>query len=182
MPRGPSPDPNARRRNKPTIASTDLPAAGREDRAPTIPKAYNLGKAGRLWWRWAWKLPQATQWDAGATYFIVRRAQLEDDLAALEHTQTEDLEEVLCELVGADGDQDRVRSALQDLDRGVQRLKALAGGRVGVMREMRELDNRLGLNPKAMADLRWKIAAPPQETDELDDEIVHMDDFRARVG
>jgi hypothetical protein len=26
------------------------------------------------------------------------------------------------------------------------------------MREMRELDNRLGLNPKAMADLRWSIS------------------------
>jgi hypothetical protein len=38
-------------------------------------------------------------------------------------------------------------------------LKRSATGEVALMKEMRELDNRLGLNPKAMADLRWSIAA-----------------------
>jgi hypothetical protein len=36
-------------------------------------------------------------------------------------------------------------------------LKRSATGEIALMKEMRELDNRLGLNPKAMADLRWSI-------------------------
>ena len=47
-------------------------------------------------------------------------------------------------------------------------LKALAGGRLAVAREMRELDDRLGLTPKGLAALRWKIvpddAATPVAT------------------
>ena len=37
------------------------------------------------------------------------------------------------------------------------KLKALAGGRVSFLKEMRELDKVLGLTPKAMLDLRWEI-------------------------
>jgi hypothetical protein len=124
-----------------------------------VPGAYSLGEAGKSWWKWAWTTPQATGWDASALYTAARRASLEDDLAALELTAFDDLEDALLELVGADGDDRRVRSAITDLEFGVRRLKGLAGGRVGVMKEMRELDGKLGLNPKALAELRWTILA-----------------------
>ena len=39
----------------------------------------------------------------------------------------------------------------------VQRIAALATGRLQIMREMREIDDRLGLTPKGLAALRWKI-------------------------
>ncbi len=151
MARGPLPkEPSKRRRrNSPTIPSTNLPVGGRKGRAPGVPKAYKLGKAGRAWWAWAWKLPQATAWDSGALYVIARRAQLEDDLLTLDDAETFDLGE----LFAAEEDRD----AVQRLEQILRKLKGLAGGRVSVMREMRELDNRLGLTPKGLAELRWKI-------------------------
>jgi hypothetical protein len=147
---GPLPSGDARRSNAPAIASTVLPRAGRTARAPTVPKPYRLGKAGAAWWRWAWKLPQATQWDSGTLYFVVRRAQLEDDLAAREIASGVDLDELLA---GAD------REAIRAIGDAFAALHRIAAGSTALMREARELDNRLGLNPKAMAELRWSVAA-----------------------
>ena len=150
MPRGPLPDPQKRRRNAPTIASTALPAAGRKGKAPAVPKAYKLGPAGKAWWAWAWKLPQATAWNDGDLYALARRAQLEDMRVALGEGESIDL----AELLGM-GDAAEAAKTLQWL---IRTLKQAAGGVVGVMKEMRELDNRFGLNPKGLADLRWTIA------------------------
>ena len=148
---GPLPNPKARRRNPPTIPTTSLPAGGRKGRAPAVPKAYKLAAAGNAWWKWAWSLPQAAAWDPGALYVIARRAQLEDDLAALEYVDHFDLEELL----GMDDENDTGRH----LEYVMRRLKGMAGGRTAVMREMREIDDRLGLSPKGLAALRWKIVA-----------------------
>lgn len=148
MARGPLPSENARRRNSPTIPTTNLPVSGRKGRPPKPPEAYALGKAGAAWWKWAWTLPQAMAWDAGAFYSIARRAQLEDDLAILDTFDPFDL----AELLGLEEN-----DALRHLGWVIGRLKGMAGGRVTVLREMRELDNKLGLNPAAMAALRWKI-------------------------
>lgn len=147
---GPLPKPNARRRNHPTIPTTKLPAAGRKGRPPKPPAGYVLGEAGDQWWRWAWRLPQAAAWDAGAHYHLARRAQLEDDLATLEAVDVD-----IAELLGIEK-----TAAARELDFVIGRLKAMAGGRLAVMREMRELDQRLGLNPEALAKLRWTIVAP----------------------
>lgn len=95
-------------------------------------------------------MPQATAWDDGALYGLARRAQLEDDIRSLDDAEGLDL----AELLEIEEDRDAVRR----LEQVIRKLKALAGGRVSVMREMRELDNRFGLNAKAMADLRWSIA------------------------
>lgn len=147
---GPLPDGNARRRNAPTIPTTSLPAGGRKGRAPKVPGGYQLAKAGRDWWKWAWSTPQACAWDAGALYVIARRAQLEDELATLDTVEGIDL----TELAAAASDQ------LADLVNEVLRLlQRRASGTTTVMREMRELDDRLGLSPKGMAALRWKIVA-----------------------
>jgi hypothetical protein len=157
MARGPLPKPNAVRRNAPTITSTVLPAAGRKGRAPNVPKAYDLGAAGTAWWTWAWKLPQATRWDKGSLYTAVRRAQLEDELAALTFDDYVHLEDLLA---GADPE------AIKRVEWALSTLKRSATGSVTLMKEMRELDGKLGLNPKALADLRWTIEDEPEEKNE----------------
>lgn len=144
---GPLPNASRRRRNAPTIQTTNLPAAGRKGRAPKSP--YKLGKPGSEWWRWAWGTPQAARWDTGALYAAARRAQLEDELVALDFTDHLDLGDLLN---GADDE------AVRRVEWALSALKRSASGSVNVMKEMRELDKRLGLDPKALAELRWVIA------------------------
>jgi hypothetical protein len=144
---GPLPKPDKRRRNAPTVPTTRLPAAGRAEGAPKCP--YRLGGAGRAWWRWAWRLPQAAAWDDGGLYGLARRAQLEDEMASLEAVDGAGLAEVLG-LVDGEEAAEQLRWLLGEL-------KRRAAGSTALMREMRELDNRFGLNAKAMADLRWTI-------------------------
>jgi hypothetical protein len=115
--RGPLPTGTAIRRNKPTIPTTNLPAAGRTEPVPDPPALYELGDKALDWWGWAWRLPQACGWSDGDLFVVARRALLEDDLT--------------------------------QVDPGQARLQ--------VMREMRELDDRLGLTAKGLAALRWKI-------------------------
>lgn len=156
---GPLPNTESRRRNAPTIPTTSLPAGGRKGRAPSVPSWVTLGKSGRAWWAWAWKTPQAAAWATGVEVVVARRASLEDDLDTLEHVPL-DLAELL-EVERGDARVKRIEDSIRTLHR-------LAGGRLNVAREMRELDDRLGLTPKAMAALRWSITAetpvaPPLE-------------------
>jgi hypothetical protein len=149
-----------------------LPAEGRTGRAPKPPKSYELGEAGLRWWRWAWKLPQAVKWDEGSLYFVARRAQLEDELDALSFDDELDLTDLLA---GADEEAiDRVEFALQTLKRS-------ATGSTTLMREMREIDNRLGLNPKALLDLRWTIE-DSAAADAPAEGVASLDDYRDRVA
>lgn len=145
--RGPLPTGTALRRNKPTIPTTNLPATGRPGPVPDPPALYDLGPKGADWWGWAWRTPQAAAWDDGSLFMVARRAQLEDDLDALEAGVD------LAELLGYDDEDEAVKR----LERALRKMKALAGGRLPVAREMRELDDRLGLTPKGLAALRWKI-------------------------
>ncbi len=144
-PSGPLPTGEAIRRNKPTIPTTKLPASGRSTPTPPVPTHYRLRDRGTDWWEWAWHTPQACGWDDGALFAVARRAQLEDDLSALDGGDF-DLSELIAD--------DDPRRAVQDVIAG---LKALAGGRLSVLREIRELDDRLGLTPKGLAALRWSI-------------------------
>lgn len=143
---GPLPKPNARRRNAPTIPTTDLPAGGRKGPAPKLPAGYELGADGLAWWGWAWRTPQSAAWSDGDLYVVARRAGLEDALGALRQA---DLGVDVGELLD-----DETGDALRWL---VGRLKALAVGELQVAKEARELDDRLGLTPKGLAALRWKI-------------------------
>lgn len=115
---GPLPTADRVRRNKPTIPTTKLPAAGRQGDPPEPPAHVTLGERGLDWWGWAWRTPQACAWDDGSLFTVARRALLEDVLA------------------GADW--------------------STPDGR-GVLKEARELDDRLGLSPKGLAALRWSI-------------------------
>jgi hypothetical protein len=152
--RGPLPNPNRRRRNQPTIPTTDLPAEGRKGRIPACP--YKLQKAGKAWWKWAWHTPQAEAWDPGAHYVVARRAQLEDDIDALDSVAG-----LFDDVVGADDEQ----QAARNLEAAIKRLKGMASGRSTVHREMRELDDRLGLTPKGLAALRWKVTDASEQPD-----------------
>lgn len=158
---GPLPNAQRRRRNAPVIPTTVLPAAGRTGAAPRPPKAYELGKAGAAWWKWAWHTPQATAWSAGDLYAIARRASIEDDMAALAAVEGLDAVDAFDALDDHSG---------QPFRQLIQRLAALATSKIGLAKEARELDDRLGLTPKALAQLRWSIddeeekptaAAPP---------------------
>ncbi|MDP3937561.1 MAG: hypothetical protein Q8R92_05420 [Deltaproteobacteria bacterium] len=150
--KGPLPDPDALRRNKPTIPTTKLPAGGYDGEVPD--PAYGLGAEGESWWRWAWSLPQAAAWDDGAVYAASRRAQLEDDLAALDLDGDLDLADLLA---GADGE------AIKRVEYALATLKKAACGKLAVEKEMRELDKRLGLDPKALAELRWTIVESEED-------------------
>jgi hypothetical protein len=131
----------------------------------------DLGITGSAWWKWAWKTPQAAAWAPGHESLIARRASLEDDLAALAAVESLDLLDVLDEETAA---------AFKAV---IQRLAGLVGGRLAVLREMRELDDRLGLSPKGMAALRWEIVgdAPPEAAAKSNDEVSDRRRRRAKM-
>src|SRR5687768_7619732 len=91
----PEPEETRRRRNAPTIPTTELPLAGRTEDPPDVPDTYVLRAAGVAWWEWAWRLPQACAWDGGALYVAARRAQLEDDLVVLDDADGFDVADIL---------------------------------------------------------------------------------------
>ncbi|MCA1569323.1 MAG: hypothetical protein LC798_03165 [Chloroflexi bacterium] len=145
MPRGPLPTKAPRRTNQPTIPTTKLPAGGFKGRMPKCP--YTLGDRGKAWWRWAWHTPAAAAWSSNDLYALGRRAQLEDDLAALELPELD-----LAEFLDVDES-----DALKHLAEAIKRLKSLAGGRTSIQKVMAQHDKQFGLDAKAMADLRWRI-------------------------
>lgn len=116
---GPLPDPNAIRRNAPTIPTVTLPLSGREGSAPDVPSWVTLSDDGMAWWGWAWSTPQACAWgtSVGMESAVAHRASLEDDLGRAAETRE----------------------------------------RLPILKAMNDLDNQLGLTPKGMAALRWKI-------------------------
>lgn len=168
----PLPDPKAIRRNAPTIPTTALPVAGRGGLAPEVPSWVELGESGRAWWEWAWSTPQACAWGdgVGQEACVARRASLEDDLATREFVHNLDLLD--------DEFQSDTAKALKD---AITRLASLATGRLAIQKEMRELDDRLGLTPKAMAQLRWEIVGDKPAAQVAGDELQQARSRRARV-
>lgn len=142
---GPLPSRNPRRRNAPTIPTTKLPASGRPGRVPRPPEGYAFGAAGKAWWSWAWKLPQACAWSDGDLYVVARRAALEDDQAAVHEVEGLDFTDVL------------EAEHAKDVRFAIARLAGFVSGTLTISKEMRELDDRLGLTPKGFAALRWAI-------------------------
>lgn len=63
----------------------------------------------------------------------------------------------------------------------VAHLAALATGKLNICREMRELDDRLGLTPKGLAALRWQIVDDAPAKPKAGGVTV-LDDYRAAVG
>lgn len=172
---GPLPDENARRRNKRTIPTTNLPISGRSEPAPDLPEWVELGNAGRAWWAWAWSTPQAAGWGVGAGQeaIVARRASLEDDLAAAHEVEGLDLLDVLD------------TESFAQFKAAIGRLAALATGRLAILKEMREVDTRLGLTPHALAALRWKIVAdeePAAAAGQSDEVTRRREEREARLA
>lgn len=116
---GPSPNPNARRQNAPTIAWVTLPAQ-HDLKAPKLPTWRKWDAATKRWWSDLWAKPQAVMWERdGST--LTTLACLYDDLIT---------------------------------------------GRAEVSRvsaEMRQHEDRHGLSPRAMIQLRWRYAQADEE-------------------
>jgi hypothetical protein len=157
-PTGPIPKAEGKkaRRNKPTIPTTLLPVSGRKGPIPTLPRSAGLGDRGKAFWRWAWRTPQASAWDDGVVPFLIRRCQLEDDLDALGGGL-----DLLFDPVPLDSAD--VAEWLKGIQSLVRLLRRMAGGSLRYMKEMTDLDDRLGLNPRALAQLRWTIVDDPPE-------------------
>lgn len=149
MPRGPLPDPHAQRRNAATIPTTELPSAGRQDPPPRLPSwCKPLGRPGRAWWRWAWSTPEACGWSSSLIDVVARRAALVDDLNAIATIRSIDLDEL----------------TNVEVKHKVERIAALASGKIAILRAMADLDAQLGFGAKNLAQLRWKIVeetSPP---------------------
>ena len=145
---GPLPEVNKRRRNSPTIPTTSLPVSGFDGDIPDAPSGYDLGTQGRQWWAWAWRTPQAAAWSAGDLYVLARRASIEDDIKAIDAADMSVDLELLADVEG-----------VKEIAQQFQRLKGIVSGRLAILREARDLDDRLGLTPKGLAALRWKIVA-----------------------
>jgi hypothetical protein len=95
-------------------------------------------------------------------YALARRAQLEDDLALLDEFDPDEIADLLLE--AASGDDDRLRDAVRGLSFAIGRLKSLAGGRISIVKEMRELAKPppKGAAKKKPAQRRHLRAVDPQ--------------------
>ena len=154
--RGPLPEQagKRRRRNPPAIPTRALPAGGFAGPYPRPPKGVELGEAGRTWWRWAWRTPQAAAWDAGTHVALARRASLEDDVAALDQVDGLDVSGVL-DLVR----QQEAADAVKELAWLVRRLAGMTTGRLAIYQKMLDLDRQFGLTTRSFYDLRFEIVA-----------------------
>ena len=151
MPHGPLPNRTHVHRIKPTVPTMDLPVEGRRGRCPTPPVWCHLGPAGLAWWKWAWFTPQAAAWSTGDLVAVAHRAVVEDVLADLVRIEDADGEAVV----------------------------AAGRAKLSAIREASSLDDKLGLSPKAMAQLRWKIVetAVPVAA-----QVADLDDRRKRLA
>lgn len=136
--RGPLPQAQKHRTNAPTYANVVLPHGGRKGRVPKPPTWVTLGKAGDAWWKWAWRTPQATQWDASTEPLVARRAALEDQWNRPFYDK--------------DGNETAPPASL--------------------MKSILDLDDRLGLSPKALAQLRWVIGDAVSEDEKPDAHVI----------
>ena len=105
----------------------------------------------------------------GFESLVARRASLEDDLSALAEVEGLDIGELM------------EYESFRKVRAAIQRVAALSVGRLQIFKEVRELDDRLGLTPKGMAALRWTIVAEKPELP-AKAEVARIDDYRSRLG
>lgn len=147
---GPLPKPDRRRRNPPTIPTTALPSQGFAGPYPKPPEWVTLGGAGKAWWYWAWRTPQAAAWSAGDLVVLSTRASLEDDLAALALVRINGVD--LAAILDLDSD-----DAERELGFIFSTMQAMAGDKLRVQKQAVDIDDRLGLTPKGRLALRMSI-------------------------
>ncbi len=129
---GPSPNPDARRRqthpNSSTFGWVELPSEGRQGPPPDLPEpAPWLAKldgwpvATRAEWKRLWSTPQASQWDP--TGISLHQW-------ATQHAFTQ-----------------------------------INGPTAAGLAELRQIEDRHGLSPRALIQLRWRITTQPPEVE-----------------
>lgn len=137
-----------------------------------MPAWVKLGREGKAFWVAAWKTPQAAAWGVGQGFepLVARRAMLEDDLAALER------EHEVCGLLDAMEDE----KAAGEIRFLIQRLLGLATGRLAIVGKMLDIEDRLGLTPKAREQLRWVVVddAPASEAEDRPAGVASIGDAR----
>lgn len=126
---GPAPNPDARRRNA-RVGTTKLPAAGRSGPAPDWPVGYHPSPMATAVWSDLWATPQAAAWESLGWTRIVAR--------------------YVVAVVASERD-------LDDID-DPKVYAAMLGAQSKLLPELRQLEDRLGLNPKAMRALMWEIS------------------------
>ncbi len=126
---GPPPNPNARRRNV-RVGLVRLPAKGRDGDVPEWPVGYDPSGKERAIWAELWSTPQAVAWEQlGYLRSVARYVTL--DAAA--------------------------SRSLDNID-DPKLYAAMLANQTRLLPELRQLEDRLGLNPKAMRSLMWEIA------------------------
>lgn len=150
---GNGPAPNPNaRRRNARPAFRRLPASGRQGDPPVWPLG-KATKAEQALWEQLWASPQAVVWEELGWIRVVARYARTTITAEVPLTS-------------------RRWIAL-----GVKPTAVTS-----LMAEARQLEDRLGLNPKAMRSLGWDIVAiAPEESDDAAD-VVDIDAFRARLG
>jgi len=127
---GPAPKPadERARRNKTPIAMR-LPSSGRPGRAPAWPVGYSPTAKAKAIWSDLWKTPQAAAWERlGWTRVVARYVEM---------------------LVAAERDLDEIEDP--------KVYAAMLAAQTRLAPELRQLEDRLGLNPLAMRRLEWVI-------------------------
>jgi hypothetical protein len=129
-----------------------LPAAGRQGDPPAWPLGRPT-KAEQSLWAQLWASPQAVVWEELGWIRVVAR-----------YTRTTvTAEEPL--------------TSRKWLTLGIKPTAVTQ-----LMAEARQLEDRLGLNPKAMKTLGWEVSGATAVEDTGDAPVVDIDSFRARVS
>jgi hypothetical protein len=158
----PKPDGQKVNRVEPTFGWVDLPAGGRPGPAPKLPTHMTWSAHTKRAWDEMWASPQATQWDqSGRT--LIGWAELFEQKVRAERLRRLPAASMLAELSQIEG---------------WEKLLERKAPPTSVYGELRQIEDRHGLNPKAMLQLRWRI--PPAEA-AVDDDRPPVETRRRRL-
>lgn len=149
---GRPPEPGSINRG-PTIPQTSLPDQGYQGEIPDPIRP--LDGYAKVYWDWAWSTPQAAMWDKGTAGAVTTLSEIHRDIEALESMSGIASKMSFYDLLECtDPSMGPVAKQLGDLFGG---LLKMVTNKKGLVAEARSYESVLGLNPKAMSDMRWKV-------------------------
>jgi len=147
----PKPDGQKVTRHEPAFGWVDLPAAGRPGPPPPLPSYVTWSVYTKRAWAEMWASPQATQWDqSGRT--LVGWAELVEQKVRAERARVSPPPALIA-------------AGLLEI-KGWEKLFGHKAPAVSVYGELRQIEDRHGLNPKAMLQLRWRITSAEVAADD----------------